>query len=276
METDRGNKTLFDNLYLTLTPEQLKECGRYTQVFEDAAKLREKSIYILRDGDEVSVGWINYVKRNRKTGVYEVEVSKEIMPELVELATRFHTYELTVALTLKSVYSQRIYELCSQYKHSKNGYFFRDISTLQELFDLPKSYEDYSLLKARVLKVAQKEIKEMYDSGECDLFFDFKEQNNKKGKKVMTIDFFVTTKEGEQNKITNYSPDDAIFFIKTYIAPKFKRDKKYIERIISAIQLKPDISNAFVEKVQEKIGKYDPREQPAIIRYVLNEDFGIK
>ena len=99
IDTKEGNKTLFDNLYLTLAPEQLKECGNPTLVFKDAVLLREKTIYIDRKGEEVAVGWINYVKRDKASGTYEVEVSKEIMPELVELASYYHTYALTVALS---------------------------------------------------------------------------------------------------------------------------------------------------------------------------------
>lgn len=272
VETDEGNRTLFDNLYLTLRPEQLKECGNPSLVFKEAAQLREKTIYIERASEQVAVGWINYVKRDKKSGTYEIEVSKQIMPELVELANRYHTFELTVALSLKSVYSQRLYEMCSQFKNYQNGYFFRELDTLHSLFELPDSYQNFWVLKARVLEPAQKEIKELYDAGECDLYFDFREKD-KKGKKVLSVAFSVTTREREEMK--SYSPDDAVFFVRTHIAPKFKRDKKYIERIVSAIQLNPDMSYPLVEKLTEKISKYPHKEHSAIIRYVLNEDFGI-
>lgn len=273
IDSNDGNRTLFENLYLTVHPETLKECGNVTEVFRDAEALRQKTIYINREEEEVSVGWINYVKRIKKSGIYEIEVSKEILPELVEQARRFHTYELTVAITLKSVYSQRIYELCSQYKNYQDGYFFRTLEELNKIFTLPKSYENYYLLKARVLEPSRKEIKALYDSGECDLYFDYREKD-KKRKKVISIGFYVVTREREEQK--KYSPEDAIFFIRTTVAPFFRKDKKFVERIVSAIQLNPDISLSVVSKLDEKIKKYPHKETPAIIRYVLNEDFQIK
>jgi len=273
VESNNGNRTLFGNMYLTITPEQLKECGKTSQVFREAAELREKTIYINRGVEEVAVGWINYVKRNKKSGIYEVEVSKEIMPEIVELAEKFHTYELTVALSLKSVYSQRIYEICSQYKNYQNGYFFFEIETLHKMFKLPKSYLDFNLLKERVLNVAQRELKELYDKDECDLYFNYRVKD-KKGKKVISIEFSVITRERESEK--QYSLDDAIFFVRTYIAPIFKRDKRFIDRIVQFIRLNPSFSAMLVGKITEKINKYPIKDQPAIIRYVLSEDFGIK
>lgn len=273
IDTKEGNKTLFDNLYLTLAPEQLKECGNPTLVFKDAVLLREKTIYIDRKGEEVAVGWINYVKRDKASGTYEVEVSKEIMPELVELASYYHTYALTVALSLRSVYSQRLYELCSQYKNYQNGYFFRNLDALHSLLDVPASYMNFGLFRERVLDPALKEIKELYDDNQSDLYFDYREKD-KKGKKVLSIGFRVITRERENAK--EYNPDDAVFFIRTNLAPKFKKDKKYVERIVKFVQLNPSFAFSLVSKLSEKMQEYKPSEQPAIIRYVLAEDFGIK
>ena len=39
---------------------------------------------------------------------------------IVELSSKFTAYYIAVALTLKSVYSQRFYELCCQYKSKKS------------------------------------------------------------------------------------------------------------------------------------------------------------
>lgn len=273
IETDKGNRTLFDNLYLTLTPEQLKECGNPALVFREAAELREKTIYIDRAGEEVAVGWINYVSRDKKSGNYEIEVSKQIMPELVELAERFHTYELTVALSLKSVYSQRLYELCSQYKNYQDGHFFRELDVLHKILEVPESYENFGLFKVRVLEPARKEIKALYDSNECDLYFEYNDKE-KKGKKVLSVGFRVVTREREKGG--QYNPDDAVFFIRTTLAPRFKRDKKFVERIVRFVQLNPSFGFTLVSKLSEKMQKYAHKEQPAIIRYVLAEDFGIK
>ncbi len=273
IDTEQGDKTLFGNMLLRLTPEQLKECGEPATVFREAAELREKTIHIERKNETVSVGWINYVKRDKKSGIYEVEVSKEIMPELVELASRFHTYALTVALSLKSVYSQRMYELCSQYKNYQGGYFHQDVEALQLLLGTPESYKDFGLFRARVLETARKEIKDLYDANESDLFFEYSIAE-KKGKKIIALNFSVYTRERE--KLKTFSPEDAIFFIRTKVATFYRKDKKYIERIVKHIQLHPNLAPELVSKLSSKMNDYPHADIPAIIRYVMSEDYGVR
>jgi len=274
IDSNKGNRTLFQNMYLTVKPEELKECGNPSLVFRSAVKLREKTIHINRNDQIVAVGWINYVKRDKKTGLYEIEVSKEILPDIVELAENFTVYELTVAITLKSSYSQRLYMLCSEYRNHQDGYFYRTVKQLNEMLELPKSYEDFGQLKRYVLDTAKKEIKSIYDEGLCDLYFDYGVKS-KKGKKVEELSFHVITKERE-NANNTFGPDEAIFFVRTNLTPVFRMDKKFVDRIVHAIQKNPDISYNLTTKLNAIITKYPAKDLPRILRYVLNEDFEIK
>jgi plasmid replication initiation protein len=53
--------------------------------------------------------------QNKKKGVAEVQISNVLMPFL-ELSSQFTTYSLSVAMSLKSKWSQRMYELCQSGK----------------------------------------------------------------------------------------------------------------------------------------------------------------
>lgn len=268
-----GNRTLWSNLCFEIEPDKIKECGHVTQVMKEAIELKNINLYINRDEEEIAVGWLNYIKRNKKSGKYEIEVSKEILPELVELAENFTTLDLLVALGLKSTYSQRLYEICSMYKNKPGGYFYLDIDKLVDLVGAPEKYSEYGVLKRRILEQSQKEIKELYDNNMSNLYFDFTpNQKTKIRKRVTRIDFYVYTKKAA---LMAYRPADAIWFIKTHINPYFGKDKKFISRIIKAIETRPEISNDLVSKLNDKLTKYKYSGLPAIIRYVLNEDFGI-
>jgi len=273
IETNTGNRNLWSNLTIRMSPEELKEAGNATLVFSEANKLFDKRVYLNNDDEEGYVNFINYVIREKKTGMYEVEVSKKILPELVQLSEQFTTYEATVAISLKSFYSQRFYELCSQFKNYQNGYFFKDLEELKTLFNTPESYNNFGLFKAYVLEPAKLELKELYDKNESDLYFEYSEKE-KKGKKVLSLAFRIVTRERENAK--KYSPEDAIFILKGKLNSIFKNDKKYIDRIIKAMQLNPDICEPIMIKIHEKMNKYSRAEIAPIIRYILNEDFNIK
>lgn len=66
----------------------------------------------------LSIGFVNYVKHIKNKSYFEVQVSKEVLPYYVELAQNFTSYSMTVAIALKSTFSQRFYELCCQYRNT--------------------------------------------------------------------------------------------------------------------------------------------------------------
>ena len=134
--------------------------------------------------------WFYKLCRNKK-GVAEVQVSKKLIPYLVELTQQYTEYSLTVAMSLRSKWSQRIYEICSQWRSA--GGFRISIKDLREQFMLEAKYSEYAALKERVLQIAHKELKTLYDAGQCDLYFEYSEE--KKGRSVESLRFKVISRE---------------------------------------------------------------------------------
>ena len=171
-----------------------------TQAFESLAKLRDQYFKIVTKDFKLVVGIINYAKYIEETKMYEVEVSKEILPYLVDLSRRYFTsYNLTVAITLRHVSTQRFYELCNQYKHKAGMKFFIDADQLRNMLMLDGKYQKDSQMRKKVFDVAQKELKELYDKGQCDLCFDYKpDEATKVGKKYTRYWIYIHTKETDQ------------------------------------------------------------------------------
>ncbi|MGL5312076.1 MAG: replication initiation protein [Peptostreptococcaceae bacterium] len=276
IETNTGQKDLFDNMYLELLPSTLATLGDEPKdVYKALKKLAQKDIEIETEDTWVYTHWILQAKHEKKRNIYTIDVSRDIMPYLVELASEFTTYDLTVAISLKSTYSQRFYEYCSQYKNRANKTFFFTVEKLREMLMLEDKYPNIAHFKQKVLDVAQKEIKDLYDKGQCDLWFDYAVKDTEK-RKVLSYFFFVHTKEEEQTKVDYQSVNTCLQRIMTILGVFFPRDKKYIKRVIQEVQLRPDIAMELLEKLDKKVMNYDKKEIAPIIRYVLNSDYGIK
>lgn len=276
IDTNKGQKDLFGDMMVYIEPSELAQLGdEVKDVFNALRNLRNRDVIIQNDEVDVATGWILEAKYYKKKNLYSVKVSGDIMPYLVELAANFTTYDLTVAISLKSTYSQRFYEFCSQYKNRENKTFFYTVEKLREMLILEDKYTLTADFRRNVLEVAQKELKEAYDNGQCDLWFEYAVKDTEK-RRILSYFFFVHTREDE-NRTTDYQTVEAcIVRITSILTTFFPRDKKFIKRVQTEIRLRPDIAMELVEKLDKKVLDYDRKDIPPIIRFVLNQDYGIK
>ena len=127
IDSNTGQRDLFNNMRVKLTPDLLAECSdksNIAKVYESLKRLRKRDVEIDNEDVWMNTGYVTMVKHDKRANIYEVEVSSEIMPYLVALAENFTSYDLTVAISLKSAYSQRFYEYCCQFKNRTNKTFF--------------------------------------------------------------------------------------------------------------------------------------------------------
>lgn len=272
----------FDNLKVSLPASVL---GDITDIRhkDDAHKalvaLRKRDVEIrYEDGSWVNTGFVNYCKYDAKSDTYEVEVSSEIMPHLVELARQYTTYSLTVAMALKSIYSQRFYELCCQYKNylEKGGIagFHKTQDQLRQMLCLENKYEQNQDFNRKVVLRAQEEIKAMYDAGSCDLFFEV--QIKGRGR-AQSYDFHVMTRQlQEQQRLVIEEARKQWLYIRKRLQASYPRDPKFVERVSHAIELEAaSLIRPVFDKIQKLESEYKGTDLARIIRYVLKADFGL-
>lgn len=277
IETNKGNRNLFDNLIVTLTPKQLDECvegeRNRNKVYQSLKKLNHKQLEFESSEEWFVCHFINYARHDKKTKTYEVEVSKMILPYLVELAENFTTLDLTVALTFASRYTQRLYEFCCMYRNRQTNYFFMDFEELRKILGLENKYARFFDFKKRVLDVAQQEMKQSYDEDIADVYFTWKENEKIDGR----IDFYLHLKQNEEQAKIDYSiATMAINSVITTLESFFPRDKKFVNKIKTALTINPQLAVEVKEKIEKKILDYPRADIPKILRYVLQEDYGIK
>ena len=140
-------------------------------------------------------------------------------------------------------------------------------------------FADSGALSQFVIDVAQKEIKASYEENKnlVDMWFDYrvKETGGRTGRTILSWYFFIHTRDDErqvdvQEVVKNRTRINGI------LSAFFKRDKKFITRVLNSIDHNPNLAQPILEKLVKKMEGYEKEDIPGIIRYVLREDFDIK
>lgn len=128
--------------------------------------------------------WLDHAFYRFGEGIVEIAVSDKLKPYLIELNKHFTSISLRVAVSLKSSYSIRIYELLKQYQ--KIGQREITVADLRLYLGIkPKQYEKYAWFKRRTVLSSQQEI-----NAKSDIHFEFEEI--KRGRKVHSLKFTIT------------------------------------------------------------------------------------
>jgi len=270
-----GQKTLFDDLVVRMDTSKLQ--GTETQlreVYFALKSLRRKSIWLEDDERVLEVGYINYFEHMKRSSTLEVQVSNKILPYLVKLAREFTTYSLTVAIALKTKYSQRFYEYCSQFRNT--GFMYIKVDDLRKQMMIEDKYSRYATLKVKVLDTAQAELEELYKKGECDLYFTYTEDRS--GRTVNGLKITVHTREAEQAKEDLLKPEDMVFYIRTWLeswlaAGMRPKNKTWVNKVIKHIQLHAEKIKPLYERLAKMQTKQAPESYGAYARHIIEEDF---
>jgi plasmid replication initiation protein len=274
INTKNGQKDLFNDLIIYLKTSKLQSSDTVLRdVYTSLKSLRNKSILIENDKLILEVGYINYFEHKKGESSLEVQVSHKILPYLVELAEQFTTYNLTVAITLKTKYCQRFYEYCSQFKNT--GFFYITIEQLREKLMVKTAYPRYSLFKKYVIDVANRELKELYKKGQCDLYFNYTE--DRAGRSVLGLRITIISKEHEHRE-EELQIDDFMFYIKIWLSnwlntEKKPKNKAWFDKVIKHLQMNPDLIKKLYRRL-EKLQKKEPSSNfAALSRHIIEEDY---
>lgn len=141
------------------------------------------------------------------------------------------------------------------------------------MFCLENKYKDNQDFNRRVVNKAQAELKSMYESKQCDLYFDV----NIKGRgKYMCYDFKIYTREKTTQQQAAF--DDIRkkwLYIQRQTSAIFKKDPKFVQRICKELDFNPNLIDPVFDKLQRLEGEYKGSELAKILRYVLKADFSL-
>ncbi|MBL7815069.1 MAG: replication initiation protein [Saprospiraceae bacterium] len=158
--------------------------------YEQEGVIREKIYHIIRKAD-VMKSVLDESKRKVNEYV-DISIDPEMKPLLLELKSRFTTYDLQNVVKFKSSYTLRIYEHLKQYE--KIGKRTMDVEYLKRIFELTSEYPLFANFYQKVIEPAYRDINEFTDLTITNI------EKIKEGKRVESLRFTFHSKSKELAK----------------------------------------------------------------------------
>lgn len=164
---DRGREYVLDLANIT-------NAENYSYVFREAEDFIGRTMHYDWQGEngkmnDTTTTIIASVTRERGARFIRVEVPKMALPVLLYIGkgTGFTVMQKTIAISLKSKHSKRMYELCCRW--ADKGGFDMSMVEFRQMMCLEDQYTKVSMLQSKVINVAKKELKE-----NADKWFEYK------------------------------------------------------------------------------------------------------
>lgn len=291
------------DLYFYLTDKDLGVIGGKThvlQTYEALSEIGKKFMsvqYYNKDRQLIcaKVHWVDAFSYNTETKQYEVRMSPELMPYLINLAKGFTSFSIQTAMQLRSKYSQKFYEFCCEYSGGfrmprKNAYekaFKKNvypitIEQLRYLLDLNEQrdertgkiktkgkYNNFTDLKRKVLLPAMKELYELYHEGLSDVWFDCV-PFQRTGRKVTAVALFIYSRKSPKEGLPKLweEGDEPLNPFEDFTDAALRTATKPNEIAVS------NDTQAILHKVEEKLNAYlEAHEVAHYLSYIKNEGY---
>ena len=138
---------------------------------------------------------------------------------------------------------------------------------------LGDSYPRYALLKSKIIDVAHKELKSTYESGGCDLYFNYSE--DKSGRTVNGLKIVIISRDRQPEAM---NIDDSVYYIRMWLtswlnAATKPKNKAWIDKVIKHLQKNPDQLPKLYDRLVRMQEKETATSYAAFARYIIEEDY---
>jgi hypothetical protein len=170
---------LFGNIVIEIDLKDICKANNHGKMLAAIKDLQKKPIsyYYNRDDGtyDVTTTLIASVIHKRNSGRVTIKTTEESLPVLMWLGEGFTTFNKNIALSLPSVYAKRLYEICCRWKD--RGFCRMPINEFRVMMSVEDKYEKISDLRANVLDISERFLKE-----QADLYFtyQFRKENGSK------------------------------------------------------------------------------------------------
>ena len=166
----------------------------YSYILEAARRLLDKKIVIAFKNEEgksinlethIVTSLEHLIDEDRKDNLYiSLTFHPALQPYLLDLKSNFSQYHLELYQNIKSDTSITLYKIFLSYQRQGNTKITLTVDELKKMMGLEDKYEHYANFKKKIIESGQKNLE-----AHTDLSFTY--QENKTGKKVTSITFFL-------------------------------------------------------------------------------------
>ena len=260
---------------LTLTRSQLLECvsghsSNLDYAFNALKNITDsKKIFHSKDGHRIYAGLLSYVDEHPDHETYTVGITPVLLPYFTNLSSEFTVFDMYIEMSFKSVYSQRFYEFCCQYRNKEDKVFFMTVHDIKKMFNLlevrdengnikqKEQYKNGSDFKRRVLDKAKDDIRSLYEKGLCDVCFDYKvKEKNNRG--AVTSYYFIIETNGNTARLGIKKPitPTQIRIMSEGYSKKLNDQITVIHTCLRA-HFRTEQSNYYVTAISKEVAKID-------------------
>lgn len=219
---------------------------KYNNIKEATNRLLSRVYEIKKpNGGWLKITMVSSIEYIPECGTIEVKIDSKLRPYLFDLKNNFTTFQLKMALDLRSKYAKRMYEMLSQYKDT--GFMKISVADLKERLKLldketgEEKYSKWSMFVEKVLEVAKRELSE-----KTDIAFSYTPL--KEGKKFTHLTFEVTYRPSSFEK---RDWDDTLNALFERLVNKYGLSSWQAKRILEEIL--PEEINKTLYELQIKI-----------------------
>jgi len=264
---------------LTLTRTQLLECvsghsSNLDYAFNALKNITDsKKVFHSKDGHRIYAGLLSYVDEHPDQETYTVGITPVLLPYFTNLSSEFTVFDMYIEMSFKSVYSQRFYEFCCQYRNKEDKVFFMTVQDIKRMFNLlevrddkgniiqKEQYKNGSDFKKRVLDKAKSDIRKVYEQGLCDVCFDYKVKS-KNSRGAVTAYYFIIETNGNTARLGFKKPitPTQIKTITESYGAKLTKQITAINTFLRA-HFRIEQSNYYVTAISRTVSKVDSQSE---------------
>lgn len=276
----------WQDLYFYLTDKDLGVIGGKThilQTYEALSDIGSKfmSVSYYNKAKQLicsKVHWIDAFSYNTVTKQYEVRMSPEIMPYLINLAKGFTKFCAQTALSLRSKYSQKFYEFCCEFSGNfryprsnpdnlsfKKNVYPIQVERLRSLLGLSEKkdertgkvvtkgkYTNFSNLRKKAILPAQEELYELFHNGRSQVWFDCV-PFQREGRKITSVLLFIYSKENPKEGLQRLwtEADEPLNPFESFTDASLREPKPP-----SPLEGVSDDTNSLLNRISAKLSSY--------------------
>ncbi|BDD13175.1 replication protein B (plasmid) [Fulvitalea axinellae] len=268
---------------ITLKLRDIDTNRNYQRVIDECKKMMRKQISYVLNKDN---GKSTIVLATTVAAVTHDHGSEEISFILPSYAMPFFcyygalgftSYQKVLALSLKSTYSKRFYELCNRWKDK--GGFTIPLKELREMLELENKYPKISHFRARVMDPAQKELQEV-----ADVWFEY-ELSKFKSRSYNRISFKIFQRNAKGEAVrkdpSKATKKEKYSYVVRFLYLTFPahHSNKAVEITDALMKMKylDEVYSRFMRLERDlNLGKKNRADIERVTRFILKEDFELE